>query len=130
MKTHPRDAAEFSEKLESLLESHRRFAAEFEQSLGNARHFIALADRAMEKEPEDTVSMLNQIREIDLLGHLQRLAEEFESVRATLAASPYWEDARGFGGELDELADRYETLQHEASEQLHGIERLLNAVSS
>src|SRR3972149_4422522 len=111
MKTHPRDAAEFSEKLESLLESHRRFAAEFEQSLGNARHFIALADRAMEQEPEDTVSMLNQIREIDLLGHLQRLAEEFESVRATLAASPFWQDARGFDGELDDLADRYETLQ-------------------
>ena len=130
MKTDPSEAGEFSEKLESLLESHRRFAAEFEQSLGNARHFIALADRAMEKEPEDTVSMLNQIREIDLLGHLQRLAEEFESVRATLAASPFWEDARGFDGELDDLADRYETLQREASEQLHGIERLLNAVSS
>ena len=130
MKSHSHDADEFSDKLETLLETHRRFIAEFEQSLRNARHFVALANRSMESEPEDTVSMLNQIREIDLLGHLQRLAEEFESVRGTLAASPFWEDAQGFSEELDDLADRYENLQQDAAEQLNSIEHLLNVMSS
>lgn len=130
MKSHPRDADEFSDKLETLLDTHRRFVAEFEQSLRNARNFIALADRSMESEPEDTVSMLNQIREIDLLGHLQRLSEEFESVRGTLSASPYWENAQSFNDELEDLSDRYENLQQDASEQLNSIEHLLNAMSS
>ena len=130
METEPRDAAEFADKLESLLNSHRRFVTEFEKSLHNARRFIALADRSMERELEDTVSMLNQIREIDLLGHLQRLSEEFDAVRGFLAASPFWEESRSFGGELDELAERYEALQEEAADQLNGIESLLNTMGS
>jgi ribosomal protein L16 Arg81 hydroxylase len=130
MKSHPRDAADFTAKLEALLENHRQFASEFARSLENARHFIALADRSMEQEPEDTISMLNQIREIDLLGHLQRLAEEFQGVRGFLSASPYWSEARAFAGELEELAERYETLQKEAAEQLNSIEVLLNGMAS
>jgi hypothetical protein len=124
------DSAEFGEKLEALLNDHRRFIDQFEQSLRNARHFIALADRSMESEPEDTIAMLNQIREIDLLGYLQRLAEEFDAIRASLAASPFWQEAGLFSGELDELAARYEALQEEAASQLNGIDALLNPEAS
>jgi len=124
------DAVEFGDKLETLLNDHRRFIDQFEQSLRNARHFIALADRSMEQEPEDTIAMLNQIREIDLLGYLQRLAEEFDAVRATLAASPFWKEARSFNVDLDDLASRYERLQEEAASQLNGIEAILNPGAS
>lgn len=125
-----RDLEEFGVKLETLIEDHRRFIVQFEQSLRKARHFITLADRSMEGEPEDTISMLNQIREIDLLGYLQKLAEEFEMVRTTLATSPYWEDARSFTPDLDDVASRYETLQAEAADQLGGIEALLHPEAS
>lgn len=124
------ESAEFGEKLETLLDDHRRFVEQFEQSLKNARHFIALADRSMEQEPEDTIAMLNQIREIDLLGYLQRLSEEFDAVRASLATSPFWQAAGPFNEDLDRLASRYEALQEEAASQLNGIDALLNPEAS
>lgn len=124
------ESAEFGEKLATLLDDHRRFIGQFEQSLRNARHFIALADRSMEREPEDTIAMLNQIREIDLLGYLQRLAEEFDTVRASLATSPFWSDIGSFNEDLEELAARYEELQEEAASQLNGIQALLNPEAS
>jgi cytochrome c556 len=130
MTSEPFDANEFGAKLETLLDDHRRFIAQFEQSLKNAGHFIALADRSMEQEPEDTVAMLNQIREIDLLGYLQRLAEEFDTVRASLATSPFWKDAASFATDLDDLATRYEALQEEAASQLNGIDAILNPEAS
>jgi hypothetical protein len=121
-------AAEFGRKLKSLVSSHRRFITDFENSLKNSGRFLALADRALEQEPESTVDLLQQIREIDLLGHLQRLSEEFDGLRGALATSPFWGESAAHQAELERLSERYEALQAEAVNQLSRIETLLQAL--
>jgi hypothetical protein len=128
MSAQPDTAAAFGRKLKALVSDHGRFIADFENSLKNAGHFLALADRAMEKEPESTVDMLQQIREIDLLGHLQRLSEEFDGLRSALAASPYWGESEAYQAELERLSERYDALQGEAVNQLGRIDTLLQAL--
>ncbi|NIT63960.1 MAG: hypothetical protein GWO39_09295, partial [Gammaproteobacteria bacterium] len=51
----PQDAQEFSEKLAAFVGTHRRIVADFGRSLANARHFLKLAERSLEREPEETV---------------------------------------------------------------------------
>jgi len=124
----PTDAAAFGRKLKSLVTSHRRFIEQFEHSLKSSKHFLSLADRSMEHEPESTIDMLQQIREIDLLGHLQRLSEEFDGLRGALAASPYWSESESYQAELSNLAERYEAMQSEAADQLSRIDTLLQVL--
>lgn len=124
----PDSAAAFGRKVKALVSSHRRFIADFENSLKNSGHFLALADRALEQEPESTVDMLQQIREIDLLGHLQRLSEEFDGLRGALAMSPYWGEGEPYLTELERLSERYDALQGEAVNQLSQIDTLLQAL--
>ena len=130
MNAQPDTAAEFGRKLKSLVSSHRRFIADFENSLKNAGHFLALADRALEQEPESTVHLLQQIREIDLLGHLQRLSEEFDGLRSALATSPFWGEGAAYQSELERLSERYDALQGKAVSQLSRIDTLLQALEA
>ena len=124
------DARSFADRLTTLLGDHRRFVAEFEGSLSNAGQFIALADRAMEHEPEDTASMLAQILEIDLLGHVQKLSEEFQSVRGFLASSPFEDEAGGYAEEMSSIEERYDALEQQAAQQVERIETLLRVLET
>ena len=74
----------FEERARAFLLVHRRIVADFERSLKNARHFIKLAGRSLEREPEATITMLEQVREIDLLRHVTHQFEEFQSIAAML----------------------------------------------
>ena len=130
MNVQPDTAAEFGRKLKSLVSSHRRFIADFENSLKNAGHFLALADRALEREPESTVHLLQQIREIDLLRHLQRLSEEFDGLHGALAMSPFWGASAAYQAELEKLSERYDALQDEAANQVSHIDTLLQALTA
>ena len=130
MNGQPDTAAAFGRKLKALVSSHRRFIVDFENSLKNAGHFLALADRALEQEPESTVDLLRQIREIDLLGHLQRLSEEFDGLRSALATSPFWGESAVYQAELEQLSERYDALQREAVNQLSRIDTLLQALEA
>ena len=124
------DAQSFADKLTTLLGDHRRFVAEFEGSLSNAGRFIALADRSMEHEPEDTASMLAQILEIDLLGHVHKLSEEFQSVRGFLASLPFEDEAGRYDEELSSIEERYEVLEQEAAQQVERIEAVLRVLET
>lgn len=124
------DAQSFADKLTTLLGDHRRFVAEFEGSLSNAGQFIALADRSMEHEPEDTASMLAQILEIDLLGHVHKLSEEFQSVRGFLTSSLFEDEAGSYDEEMSSIEERYEALEQEAAQQVERIEAVLRVLET
>ena len=117
--------AEFQEKLDAFLTTHRQILADFQRSLVNARHFMQLAEKAAEHEPENAVVLLEQIKEIDLLGHLERQSEEFQSV-ASLMQSGAGEKLDGqVRGLLGELDGQYQALVEEAADQMEGLDRML-----
>jgi hypothetical protein len=120
------DREEFSEKMAAFVGAHRRIVEDFGRSLANARQFIRLADRAMEREPEETVVMLEQIREIDLLGHLSTQFEEYRNIAGFFLppdAPP--EHDSPLLSQVADLQSRYEALLEEASGQMEVIEKLL-----
>lgn len=125
------DQQEFTEKMAAFVGTHRRIVADFQRSLANARHFIKLADRSMEREPEETVTMLEQIREIDLLGHLNAQYEEYRNIAGFLLPTP---DAPAPESPLvepvSELQQQYEALLEEAEGQMEAIERLLTTLQT
>ncbi len=123
------------ERAQEFLKTHRRIVSDFERSLKNARHFIKLAGRSLEQEPEGTVTMIEQIREIDLLRHVTQQFEEYQSVvallppvisQADLAGVP----AGGLPGEIQSMQARYESLVHEAESQAEDMEQILSALTA
>jgi len=117
------------EKLDAFLGAHQRILAEFGRSLANSRHFLKLAGLSQNREPEETLAMLEQIREIDLLGHLTSQFEEYNSVAGAFlppnaAVDPV--DNEEMLGQLAELHMKYEALLEEAEGQMETIEELLN----
>jgi hypothetical protein len=128
-------AEQVAGKLGRFQATHERILVDFSRSLHNSRHFIALAERALADEPEETVTMLEQIREIDLLRHLSEQYDEFQELARVLpaTASPGVE-ATGIPGDgapgVTLLRTRYEELMREAERQVHEIERLLSAIQT
>ena len=131
-----RDHQILTEKMSAYLESHLKITADFERSLSNSRHYVELAELAKDKEPGETVTMLEQIQEIDLLGHLQSQMEAFEEVSSLLNTGG---DSEGEGlesgvleeggpegiGQMQELRDRYDLMLEEAEEQQEAIAELM-----
>jgi hypothetical protein len=123
----------FEERAREYLRVHGRIVSDFERSLKNARHFIKLAERSLEQEPEATVTLLEQIREIDLLRHVSHQLEDYESVLALLPAelvqgTPTQAD-EGQTLELKAMRARYEALLQEAEAQAEEMGKLLNALT-
>lgn len=114
------------EKLSTFVEFHRKVLSDFERSLANARHFINIAGRSVEQEPENTVAMLTQIREIGMLGHLNKQYEEFEQMAATLDGRELNQDR--LTGSLNMLRDHYEEILSEAEEQLDIMDLMLSSL--
>ena len=120
------DREEFSEKMAAFVGAHRRILEDFGRSLANARNFIRLADRSIEREPEETVVMLEQIREIDLLGHLSTQFEEYRNIAGFfLPADAAPEHDSPLLAKVAEIQVQYETLLEEAAGQMETIEKLL-----
>lgn len=118
--------AALTEKLATFLETQRRIVTEFERSLANSRHFLELANLSMEREPENTVAMLRQILEIDLVGHLENQFETFESMEQVLPGEAGPSEISA--GEWEELRQRYRELLEEAQQQRAETENLLHAI--
>ena len=115
-----------------FLRIHRRIVSDFERSLKNSRQFIKLAHRSLEREPQNTVHMLEQILEIDLLGHVTRQFEEFESVLARLPPDLAGSEpaAPDEGAQFQSLRLRYEDLLRDAESQAEEIQKLLSALTA
>lgn len=126
------DQQELSEKMAAFVGTHRRIVEDFGRSLANARQFLRLADRSMEREPEETVTMLEQIREIDLLGHLSTQIEEYRSIAGFFlpgeGAAP--EHDNPLLVQVAELQQQYEALLEEAEGQMEAIEKLLGTLQT
>lgn len=125
------DREEFSEKMATFVGTHRRIVDDFERSLANARHFIQLADRSMEREPDETVAMLEQIREIDLLHHLTIQYEEYRNIAGFFVpAEGEPEHDSPLISAVADLQHQYEGLLAEAEGQMETIEKLLTTLQT
>jgi len=112
-------------KMADFVAAHHRILEDFERSLQNARHFLNLAQRSMEHEPDNTEMMLEQIKEIDLLGHLGNQMEEFIAIAGGVLSGQTNLDDPGVLSGLGEVNSRYEGLMEEAAEQMDLMEKLL-----
>jgi hypothetical protein len=125
------DPQEFSEKMAAFVGAHRRIVADFGRSLANSRHFIRLADRSMEREPEETVTLLEQIKEIDLLGHLSGQYEEYRNIAGFfLPGEGPPEHESPLLAQVADLQREYEALLEEAEGQMEAIDKLLNTLQT
>lgn len=119
------EARALSEKLNQFILTHQQIIGDFGRSLANSAHFIVLANRSVEKEPLETVTMLEQIKEIDLLGNLSNQLDEFRGVAGLLMPHNTPLDDLALQGEVAELETKYEGLLEEAEKQMQQIEALL-----
>lgn len=124
----------FEERAREFLRAHRRIVSDFERSLKNARHFLKLAERSLEREPEATIQMLEQIREIDLLGHVTHQFEEYQSVVAMLPPAVAQGDPalpdEELPAEIKSMRARYEQLVQDAEGQAEDTEKILSSLQT
>ena len=124
------EAHQFAEKMTAFIRAHQKTIEEFGRSLANANHFLRLADRSMEKEPLETVTMLEQIKEIDLLGNLNTQVEEYRGIAGFLLPPNTPVDDLALQGEVAELETKYEGLLEEAEKQMEQLENLLSSLQT
>lgn len=124
------DRRQFLEKVEAFIQTHQQIVADFEGSLANARHFLELAGRSMEQEPEETVSMLEQIKEIDLLGKLATQYEEFQAMSGFLRPPNTPVDDARIGGTLNAMENSYQKLIEESEKQMDEIDRIVSSLQN
>ena len=124
------DARIFTEKMNAFVHAHRRIIEEFGRSLANANHFLRLAGRSIDKEPLETVSMLEQIKEIDLLGNLNSQVEEYQGIASFLLPPNTPVDDLALQGEVAELETKYEGLLEEAEKQMEQLENFLSTLQT
>lgn len=122
------DTPTLLEKAQTFLEFHRKVVADFERSLANARHFINLAGQAVEHEPENTVTMIEQIQEIDLLAHLSKQYEEFQQMAASLNTLKV--DENRVLASISTVREQYEEILAEAEEQAGIMEVMLASLQN
>ena len=115
----------FKDKVGAYLDTHRRTVGEFERSLRNARHFLELAGLSREKEPDETVTLLEQIREIDLLSHLNNQFEAFLEISDLLPEDASSQAVLEAHGDVEDLREKYELLLEEAELQQETLRELM-----
>jgi len=120
------DSNVLMEKFTSFLSTHQRILTDFTRSLENARKFLDLAQVSISQEPRETEILLEQIREIDLLGHLGRQFEEFQQVAELLMATQPGEISSSMIEEMNQSKQNYQELVMEAENQMETIENLLS----
>ena len=129
-KQRPSDLKNLTDKVETYLDFHGRVVAEFERSLGNARHFLELATLSLERETETTVIMLEQIRDIDISGHLAAQFEEFKEMTEVLPEKTSRGVRESRASDLSALERQYEKLLEEAEQQRETLDRLLFTIQN
>ena len=129
-KQRPPKLKNLTEKVETYLDFHGRVVAEFERSLGNARHFLELATLSLEREAETTVTMLEQIRDIDISGHLAAQFEEFKEMAEMLPGGGDRGAPESRASDLKALGRQYEQLLDEAEQQRETLDRLLFTIQN
>ena len=117
---------EITDRLDAFILTQQRIVADFDRSLRNARHFIDLSGVSLEQEPDSTETLLEQVMEIDLLGHVTEQFENFQSVSALLAAAQGPPESET--GALADVQKRYEALVQEAESQAERISTLLTTL--
>ena len=122
------DTPTLLEKAQTFLEFHRKVVGDFERSLANARHFINLASQAVEQEPENTVAMIEQIQEIDLVSHLTKQYEEFQHMTGQLDSLKV--DEKRIQASISTLREQYEEIMAEAEEQAGIMEVMLASMQN
>lgn len=122
------DTPTLLDKAQAFLEFHRKVVADFDRSLANARHFINLAGQAVEQEPENTVAMIEQIQEIDLIGHLSKQYEEFQQMAAQLNTLKV--DENRVLASISTVREQYEEILAEAEEQAGVMEVMLASLQN
>lgn len=125
-----KEARKFTEKMIAFVHAHHRIIEEFGRSLASANHFLRLAERSFEKEPLETVSMLEQIREIDLLGNLNSQVDEYRGIAGFLLPPNTPVGDLGLQGEVAELETKYEGLLEEAEKQMGQLENILSTLQT
>ena len=123
-----KEGDQFNDKVGAFLETHRRVVEEFRTSLANAQHFIELARLAMEREPENTLIMLEQIKEVDLVRHLNAQMDAFLEVADLVPNDVVSQQFPNREAELEELQHEYERMLEQAEEQLESINGMIEAL--
>ena len=121
------DVDALRERLAAFLASQQQILSEFQRSLANARHFVELANLSMEKEPENTVTMLKQLQDIGLADHLETQFENFEAMERNLPLVSRMEETATQEGEWEDVRTKYGELLEEAARQTKETEFLLHA---
>ncbi len=113
-------------KVEALIEYHHRVVQDFSRSLANSSHLIDIATKAMSREPDNAVTMVNEIKDIGLLSHLDDQFQEFQQMTSMLTAVPGEAQKIDTTEKFDEIKNEYEVLLGQAEEQIERIEEILN----
>lgn len=121
------DVDALRERLAAFLASQQQILSEFQRSLANARHFVELANLSMEKEPENTATMLKQLQDIGLADHLETQFENFEAMERNLPLVSRMEETATQEGEWEDVRTKYGELLEEAARQTKETEFLLHA---
>ncbi len=121
------DVDALRDRLAAFLASQQQILSEFQRSLANARHFVELANLSMEKEPENTATMLKQLQDIGLADHLETQFENFEAMERNLPLVSRMEETSTEVGEWQDVRIKYTELLEEAARQTKETEFLLHA---
>jgi len=127
-KAAPEETQTLAEKVDAFLTMHHRVVEDFKRSLGNARHFIELAQRAMEREPTETAQMLEEIRSYRLHEFLTEQYENFRHMAGFLEGAADSLERSDIPGECNELAESYEALLTESTAQEEIMDKLLSSL--
>ncbi|MDH5751604.1 MAG: hypothetical protein OEZ59_04235 [Deltaproteobacteria bacterium] len=123
-KEHPE---KILEKAADFHREHKRIVEDFQRSLNNSRYFLELARISNEMEPEETVSMLEQIKNIDLLGHLEQQRNEFLNVSGFFTSSDSQVQDEELVAGMTALEELYRELIVEAERQVDDLNELIAA---
>ena len=115
----------FNEKIAAFFDTHQKIIAEFRISMENSQNFLELAKLSAEREPENTVDMLEQIKEIDLFGHLSRQFDVFQEVAGAIPKNSEDPNIQLQLEKFEDFEKQYEDLLEEAESQLELLEQLL-----
>ena len=113
------------DKVTSYLDTHERILGEFRVSMDNAQNFLELAKLSADREPENTVIMLEQIKEIDLFGHLTRQYEVFREVTDMIPSGSDDPSTQLQAERFEDLDLQYEAMLADAEAKTEQLEQLL-----
>ena len=114
--------------IENCLALHEEACQKFDVSLERAAHFIRLALRSMYAEPAETLEMLEQIRDIGLLAHLEEQLRSLEEVQPVLRSLAETDSVTRPCARYRAVASEYERLIARAEAQCERMDDITAAL--